>query len=108
LLRHAHAEWHEDDGRPWSGDSLKAAHLVAARLAGRPTTAVYTSPSTRSIQTVEPLVLATHGTLLALVLNALDRQFADEFWRRLSFPDIYQLTFADAELRRVERLWDAA
>jgi len=54
------------------------------------------------------VVLATHGNLLALVLNALDRKFAYEFWRRLSFPDIYQLTFAGAELRRVERVWDAA
>jgi 2,3-bisphosphoglycerate-dependent phosphoglycerate mutase len=54
------------------------------------------------------VVLATHGNLLALVLNALDGKFAYEFWRRLSFPDIYQLTFAGTELRRVERVWDAA
>jgi 2,3-bisphosphoglycerate-dependent phosphoglycerate mutase len=52
-------------------------------------------------------VIATHGNLLTLVLNALDRKFAYEFWRRLSFPDIYQLTFADGALHRVERLWDA-
>lgn len=32
---------------------------------------------------------------------------AYEFGRGLSFPDIYQLTFVGAELRRVERLWDA-
>jgi 2,3-bisphosphoglycerate-dependent phosphoglycerate mutase len=53
------------------------------------------------------VVLATHGNLLALMLNALDQTFAYEFWRGLSFPDIYQLTFAGAELRRVDRLWDA-
>jgi 2,3-bisphosphoglycerate-dependent phosphoglycerate mutase len=41
------------------------------------------------------------------MLNALDQTFAYEFWRGLSFPDIYQLTFAGAELRRVDRLWDA-
>ena len=54
------------------------------------------------------VVLATHGNLLALVLNALDGKFAYEFWRRLSFPDIYQLTFVGSELRHVERVWDAA
>jgi 2,3-bisphosphoglycerate-dependent phosphoglycerate mutase len=145
--------------------------MVAERLSGRPIAAIYTSPSRRSVETVEPLarclglrpelvpdlrerelpavpaaefealvreawsapdqaprggesnvraqirglavvrtvaerhvgsqvVLATHGNLLALVLNALDQKFSYEFWRRLSFPDIYQLTFAGAELRR--------
>ena len=179
LLRHAHAQWREDGGRPLSRDGITAAHLVAERLSGRPIAAVYTSPSRRSVETVEPLarclglrpevvpdlrerelpvvppgefqalvreawsspdqaprggesnvraqirglavvrtvaerhvgsqvVLATHGNLLALVLNALDGKFAYEFWRRLSFPDIYQLTFAGAELRRVDRVWDAA
>ena len=54
------------------------------------------------------VVLATHGNLLALVLNALDGKFAYEFWRRLSFPDIYRLTFAGAEFHLVERVWDAA
>ncbi|HKH74970.1 MAG TPA: histidine phosphatase family protein [Vicinamibacterales bacterium] len=178
LVRHAHAEWREDEGRPLSTDGINAAKMVAARLSARPIAAIYTSPSRRSVETVGPLahslglrpevvpdlrerelpavpleefetlvreawsspdqpprggesnvraqirglavvrtvaerhvgshvVLATHGNLLALVLNALDPKFAYEFWRRLSFPDIYQLTFADAELRRVERVWDA-
>jgi 2,3-bisphosphoglycerate-dependent phosphoglycerate mutase len=179
LIRHAHAEWREDERRRLSSDGVKAAQLVAERLADQPIAAVYTSPSRRSIETVEPLarllglrpvvepdlrerelpavpsdefealvreawsspdqaprggesnvraqarglavvrtvvahhvgsqvVLATHGNLLALVLNGLDRKFAYEFWRRLSFPDIYQLTLAGAQLRGVERVWDAA
>jgi 2,3-bisphosphoglycerate-dependent phosphoglycerate mutase len=54
------------------------------------------------------VVLATHGNLLALVLNGLDPTFGYEFWQRLSFPDIYQLVFDNSDLRRVERLWDAA
>jgi len=53
------------------------------------------------------VVVATHGNLLTLILNALDPTFGYEFWRRLSFPDIYQLTFVGAESRRAERLWDA-
>jgi len=179
LLRHAHAEWREDEGRPLSSDGVNAVHVVAERLSGRPIAAVYTSPSRRSVETVQPLalglglrpevvpdlrerelppvppeefealvreawsspdqsprggesnvraqirglavvrtvadrhvgsqvVLATHGNLLALVLNALDGKFAYEFWRRLSFPDIYRLTFAGAEFHLVERVWDAS
>lgn len=54
------------------------------------------------------VVLATHGNLLALVLNALDQRFAYEFWRGLSFPDIYQVAFNGTEFRGVERLWNAA
>ena len=54
------------------------------------------------------IVLATHGNLLALVMNALDPTFGYEFWRRLSFPDIYQLVFNRTELHSVERQWDAA
>ena len=53
------------------------------------------------------VVLATHGNLLALVLNALDPRFAYEFWRGLSFPDIYQVVFSGTEFRGVERLWNA-
>jgi 2,3-bisphosphoglycerate-dependent phosphoglycerate mutase len=179
LVRHAHAVWRDDDGRPLSIAGVRAAHLVADRLALRPIVAVYTSPSRRSVETVERLasrlgirpavvpnlrerelptvppaefealvrqawrspdeppgggesnvqaqvrglavvqtvltrhagrqvVLATHGNLLALVLNALDPKCGYEFWRQLSFPDIYQVVFDGSELRGVERLWDAA
>jgi 2,3-bisphosphoglycerate-dependent phosphoglycerate mutase len=179
LVRHAHANWHEDDNRPLSPAGLEAAGLVADRLATRSIVAVYTSPSRRAVQTVEPLasrlglrpevmpdlrerrlpavrpgefdtlvrnawstpdiappggesnveaqgrgiavvqavlrrhagsqvVLATHGNLLALVLNALDPRFGYEFWRDLSFPDVYQLVFDDARLRDVKRVWNAA
>jgi 2,3-bisphosphoglycerate-dependent phosphoglycerate mutase len=179
LIRHAHADWRDDDERALSSAGVDAAQSVADRLATQPIAALYTSPSRRSIETVEPLasrlglhlevvrdlrerelpaaslgefdsfvqqawndpneslrggesnvqaqvrglavvrdvvarhvgsqvVLATHGNLLALVLNALDPSFGYEFWRRLSFPDIYQLTFDGLELRGVERQWDAA
>ena len=55
LVRHAHAEWRDDDSRPLSNAGLKAAGLVAERLASQPIVAVYTSPSRRSIETIEPL-----------------------------------------------------
>ena len=54
------------------------------------------------------VVLATHGNLLALVLNALDSRFGYAFWRGLSFPDIYKLVFDGSAFRDVERLWDSA
>ena len=179
LVRHAHAEWRDDDDRPLSPAGLEAAGLLADRLASRPIAAVYTSPSRRSIQTVEGLaarlgvrpetvadlreralptvpphefeglvqrawlhpaeaptggesnitararafavlrtvvarhtgsqaVLGTHGNLLTLVLSALDPRFGYEFWRGLSFPDVYQVAFTGTEYRGVERLWDAA
>jgi 2,3-bisphosphoglycerate-dependent phosphoglycerate mutase len=179
LVRHAHAEWSQDDRRSLSADGARAAGIVADQLAGRPIVAIYTSPSRRSIETIEPLaqrlglrpkvvpdlrerrlpvvlpdqfealvrrawsfpaeapgggesnvqaqirglavvrsvvqrhagahaVLATHGNLLALVLNALDATFGYVFWQRLSFPDIYQLVFEGTELRYVQRVWNTA
>jgi 2,3-bisphosphoglycerate-dependent phosphoglycerate mutase len=176
FVRHAHADWRNDDDRALSANGSKAALVVANQLATRPIVAIYSSPSRRSVETVEPLarrlglslhviadlrertlpvvppdqfeglvrrawsfpseapnggesnvqaqarsvaivqsvvtrhagahvVLATHGNLLALALNALDAQFGYEFWQRLSFPDIYQLVFDRTELRNVTRLW---
>jgi 2,3-bisphosphoglycerate-dependent phosphoglycerate mutase len=179
LIRHAHAEWPGDEARPLSPAGLDAARLVADRLASLPITALYSSPSRRSIETVEPLAnrlglhpemvadlrerklptvppdefdsvvleawrcpdqaprggesnvqaqtrglavvrsvatrhhglevaLATHGNLLALMLNGLDSAFGYEFWRRLSFPDVYRLALDDHKLIGVERFWNAA
>jgi 2,3-bisphosphoglycerate-dependent phosphoglycerate mutase len=54
------------------------------------------------------LVLSTHGTLLALVLNALDPGFGLEDWRALTFPDAYRLTFRDGVFAHFTRLARAA
>ena len=51
-------------------------------------------------------VLATHGTLMVLVMNALDPVFDYPFWQRLTFPDIYRLSFARDRFVRAERLWE--
>ncbi len=179
LVRHAHAEWSQDDSRSLSADGTVAAGMVADQLAVRPIAAIYTSPSRRSIETIDPLarrlelhpevvpdlrerqlpvvrpdqfealvrrawsvpaeapdggesnvraqvralavvrsvvqchsgahvVLATHGNLLALMLNALDGTFGYDFWQQLSFPDVYQLVVAGTELRSVQRVWNTA
>jgi 2,3-bisphosphoglycerate-dependent phosphoglycerate mutase len=52
------------------------------------------------------VVLATHGTLLTLMLNGLDTTYGYEFWQQLSFPDIYRLEFQGAALTSVRRMWD--
>ena len=54
------------------------------------------------------LVVATHGNLMALILNGFDPAFGYEFWRELSFPDVYELEFEASALIRVRRIWDKA
>ena len=56
----------------------------------------------------QPLVVATHGNLMALILNGLDPSFGYEFWRELSFPDVYELAFEASALIRVRRMWGQA
>jgi 2,3-bisphosphoglycerate-dependent phosphoglycerate mutase len=51
------------------------------------------------------LVAATHGNLLALILNALDPAYGFDFWRGLSFPDVYRLRFDKRKLITVDRVW---
>ncbi len=51
------------------------------------------------------VVISTHGSLLALILNGFDRAFAYDFWHSLTFPDVYELTFNDSALAGVRRLW---
>jgi 2,3-bisphosphoglycerate-dependent phosphoglycerate mutase len=52
------------------------------------------------------VVLGTHGTLLALILNSFDAAFDYEWWRRMSFPDIYCLAFDNGNLRTTSRIWE--
>ena len=56
----------------------------------------------------ETIVAATHGNLLALLLNGLDASFGFEFWRRMTFPDVYELRFEDGALNGARRLWRGA
>jgi 2,3-bisphosphoglycerate-dependent phosphoglycerate mutase len=52
------------------------------------------------------VVVATHGNLLALMLNACNSAIGLAFWQGLSFPDVYRLEFERGRLRRLERRWD--
>ena len=50
------------------------------------------------------IVISTHGNLLALILNGLDPSYGYEFWRKLTFPDIYRLQFDFDRLVHAERV----
>ncbi|MFC7204981.1 histidine phosphatase family protein [Haloferax namakaokahaiae] len=51
------------------------------------------------------VVVGTHGTLLALILNEFDPRYGYEFWSGLSMPDVYEATFLDGNLLGVVRTW---
>jgi 2,3-bisphosphoglycerate-dependent phosphoglycerate mutase len=54
----------------------------------------------------QDVIVATHGNLLALIANVLDPAYGYEFWKCLTFPDVYELRFRFDRLERVRRLWD--
>ena len=54
----------------------------------------------------EHVVLATHGNLLALVLQHFDARVDFAFWRSLTMPDIYALRVSVDSKASVHRLWD--
>lgn len=39
------------------------------------------------------IVIGTHGNIMVLIMNYYDSIYDYEFWKQLSMPDIYQLTF---------------
>lgn len=178
LVRHAHADWQPSDARPLSTRGRVSAVALAERFTHAPIAAIYSSPSRRALETIEPLahglrlqpvvltdlrerelaaptaaqfeaavaaswrepdrpftdgesnrageargvavvrriveqhrdqhvMLSTHGSLLALILHGFDGTFGYDFWRTLTFPDVYELTFRGGTLARVRRAWDA-
>jgi 2,3-bisphosphoglycerate-dependent phosphoglycerate mutase len=52
------------------------------------------------------VVIATHGTLLALMLRSFDERIGLEFWSAISIPDIYVLTLDELNATSsVHRVW---
>lgn len=176
LIRHAHADWVPDEGRPLSARGHRDAARVGEMLAGYPLNCIYSSPYLRACQTVEPLalklglpiyelfelrerllsenpledfqaaveavwsdsdffhpggesnalaqqrgiaivqqldqhhqdehiVLSTHGNLLALILNYFNHALGFDFWKSLTMPDIYQLSFSQFGKPLIRKLW---
>lgn len=52
----------------------------------------------------ENILIGTHGTWLAVILNYFDDRYDLEFWKTLKMPDVFLLNFSDGELQEIERL----
>lgn len=94
------ATWSDFDRAHPGGESSRAAQrraLAALRELAR------RHPS-------ETVAVATHGNLLALLLNAFDPNVGFDFWRSLAFPDAYELRLlasGGGVFRRIEGPSDA-
>ncbi|WP_088006454.1 histidine phosphatase family protein [Indiicoccus explosivorum] len=51
------------------------------------------------------IVIGTHGNLMVLIMNYYDPQCGFEFWKQLTMPDIYRLTFNGLRMIGCERMW---
>ena len=51
------------------------------------------------------IVLATHGNLLALLLNSFDSSYDFAFWKSMSFPDIYRVEMRTRGTVAIKRIW---
>jgi 2,3-bisphosphoglycerate-dependent phosphoglycerate mutase len=56
----------------------------------------------------ENIVLATHGNLLALILQHFGKMIDVAFWQSMSMPDVYSLSFETHQDHTIERLWKEA
>jgi 2,3-bisphosphoglycerate-dependent phosphoglycerate mutase len=54
---------------------------------------------------IEHIVLATHGNLLALLLQHFDPSINYAFWKSLTMPDIYMLKVSVDDETSIQRLW---
>ena len=52
-----------------------------------------------------PLVIGTHGNLLALILSHYDPNLGYTFWCALTMPDIYSLEMFEGGEVKIERIW---
>ncbi|WP_221568107.1 histidine phosphatase family protein [Alkalihalobacillus sp. TS-13] len=51
------------------------------------------------------MVIGTHGNIMVLIMHHFDRQYGIDFWKQLTMPDIYKVTFNQQNLIKVERIW---
>lgn len=52
------------------------------------------------------IVLSSHGNFLALLLQHFDPSVDFNFWKSMTFPDIYRLEFSSPEPAVITRLWE--
>lgn len=75
------ASWSDFELIHPGGESSRAAQTRVLDLVGR--------LAQRHVS--QNVVLATHGNLLALLLNAFDTRVNFDFWKSLAFPDAFEL-----------------
>jgi 2,3-bisphosphoglycerate-dependent phosphoglycerate mutase len=56
----------------------------------------------------KPVVLSTHGNLMALILQHFDPLVDYAFWRALTMPDVYVLCISESGGGAIERLYEKA
>src|SRR5699024_9925600 len=54
----------------------------------------------------ENIVIGTHGNIMVLMMNYFNKQYDFEFWKKLTMPDIYKLTFEKNDLINCIRVWE--
>lgn len=65
----------------------------------------------RALQTVlqqykgKNIAISTHGNIMVLMMNAMDKRYDYSFWKQLDMPDIYKLSFHEEQLLEVQRIW---
>ncbi len=45
---------------------------------------------------------------MGLLFNRLDPTYHYEFWRSITWPDVYRLPVEDGRITAIERLWNPA
>ncbi|WP_445671457.1 hypothetical protein [Paenibacillus sp. FSL R7-0302] len=51
------------------------------------------------------IAIGTHGNLMVLIMNTLDKRYDYSFWKQLEMPDIYKLSFHEDKLEGVQHIW---
>lgn len=52
----------------------------------------------------ESIILGTHGTWLAVILNYFDEKYDYNFWKTLKMPDIFLLSFKGENLKYIKHM----
>jgi 2,3-bisphosphoglycerate-dependent phosphoglycerate mutase len=51
------------------------------------------------------IAVGTHGNIMTIIMNSFDKRYDYSFWKVMSMPDIYRLSFENNELIGVKRIW---
>ncbi|MGM7700320.1 histidine phosphatase family protein [Pseudalkalibacillus sp. Hm43] len=52
------------------------------------------------------IVIGSHGNMMVLTMKHFNASYDLDFWKQLTMPDVYKLTFEGADLVEVDRMWD--